>query len=240
MGREGRIVRVNQANVIDGYPVLYRAQTVFACSPLLPMIVTDGDASLGYTFPRRICSCNHMYDNEKCSTWSHLHFGGSDDNARREISYVNSYASGDPFVAGKDPTWVPSLVPSVYRNTKPSAGPSRGLSGELPIILALMGFHGKPGRASDIFRDRKWNLGQWVGSNRASSYRVFPPSCTSCRYPANEQVPKSGESPRGLFVQVCADNLVGGQEDCEENNIPVEVWEQALQDLEYRTILVQG
>jgi hypothetical protein len=33
---------------------------------------------------------------------------------------------------------------------------------------------------------------------------------------------------------------VDGQEDCEENNIPVEVWEQALQDLEYRTILVQG
>jgi hypothetical protein len=53
-------------------------------------------------------------------------------------------------------------------------------------------------------------------------------------------VPKSGESPRGLFVQVCADNLVDGLDDCEENNVPVEIWEQILQDLEYRTVLVQG
>lgn len=53
-------------------------------------------------------------------------------------------------------------------------------------------------------------------------------------------VPKSGECPRGLFVQVCADNLVDGLEDCEENSVPAEIWEQMLQDLEYRTVLVQG
>ncbi|KAH6623938.1 hypothetical protein F5144DRAFT_497736 [Chaetomium tenue] len=108
-------------------------------------------------------------------------------------------------------------------NTRPGLGPSRGLSGELPIVIALMGFHGRPGRASEVFQSRKWDMGQWIGSSRASPY-----------------LPKSGESPRGLFVQVCADNLVDGLDDCEENNVPVEIWEQILQDLEYRTVLVQG
>ncbi|KAH6846953.1 hypothetical protein B0I37DRAFT_309444 [Chaetomium sp. MPI-CAGE-AT-0009] len=144
------------------------------------------------------------------------------------------------------PSWVPALVPGVYRNTRPGVGPSRGLSGELPIVLALMGFHGRPGRASDVFQSRKWDMGQWLGSSRASSYCgcsfTFTPfvgrSAEGARL--TNAVPKSGESPRGLFVQVCADNLVDGQEDCEENNVPVEIWEQILQDLEYRTVLVQG
>jgi hypothetical protein len=171
MGRQGRIVRVNQAGVIDGYPAVYRDQTVFACSPLLPMIVTDGDASLGYSFLRRICSCDRRYD-EQYSTWSYLHFGGGADG--QGISYAYSGASGDPYVAGRDASWIPSLVPSAYKNTDPSAPPSSGLSGHLSIILALMGFHGKPGRASDVFQNGKWSLGEWRGSGRASSYRVFP------------------------------------------------------------------
>ncbi|KAK4120949.1 hypothetical protein N657DRAFT_657997 [Parathielavia appendiculata] len=111
----------------------------------------------------------------------------------------------------------------VYKNTNPSAPHSRGLSGHLPIILALMGFHGRPRWPSDVFRDRKWHHRRWLGSNRASSY-----------------LPKSGESPRGLFVQVCADNLADGRPDSEETNIPMDIWEEMLQDLEYRTILVQG
>jgi len=169
-GIEGRRVRVDQAGDINGFPATYRAQTVFACSPLLPMIVTDGDASLGHTFLRRLCPCDTRYDESRHSTWSHLHFGGSD---RREgISYVYSCASGDPWVAGKDSSWIPSLVPAAYRNTDPSAVPSRGLSGELPIILALMGFHGRAGRASDVFSNRNWHMNRWVGSSRASSYRV--------------------------------------------------------------------
>ncbi|KAK3291736.1 uncharacterized protein B0H64DRAFT_407919 [Chaetomium fimeti] len=196
LNTEGRIVRINPAGVIDGWPAVYRAQTVFACSPLLAMIVTDGDASLGHTFPRRMCSCAGKYissaggggggsgggggggsglyedeDDERCSTWSHLHFVGGDE--RRGVSYVNSYASGDPFVAGEAPSWVPALVPGVYRNTRPGVGPSRGLSGELPIVLALMGFHGRPGRASDVFQSRKWEMGQWLGSSRASGYRGY-------------------------------------------------------------------
>ncbi|AEO62203.1 uncharacterized protein THITE_2140518 [Thermothielavioides terrestris NRRL 8126] len=111
----------------------------------------------------------------------------------------------------------------VYRNTSPSAVPSRGLSGYLPIILALMGFHGRPGRASDVFSAHGWHQHRWTLSNRASNY-----------------LPKSGESPRGLYVQVCTDNLVDGLADSVENNIPVEQCTEVLQYLECCTILVQG
>ncbi|SPQ24990.1 aa5ff937-aba4-4b5b-a8cd-5d4dcf81ceb8 [Thermothielavioides terrestris] len=220
MGQEGCIVRVNQAGGFDGCPAVYRSQTVFACSALLPMIVTDGDASLGFTFLRRLCPCDTVFD-ESYSTWSHLHFGGGDNG--EGISYVYSCASGDPWVAGRDASWIPSLVPSVYRNTSPSAVPSRGLSGYLPIILALMGFHGRPGRASDVFSAHGWHQHRWTLSNRASNY-----------------LPKSGESPRGLYVQVCTDNLVDGLADSVENNIPVEQCTEVLQYLECCTILVQG
>ncbi|KAK4149049.1 hypothetical protein C8A00DRAFT_19226 [Chaetomidium leptoderma] len=221
MGARGYIVRVNQAGVIDGYPADYKTHTVFACSALLPMIVTDRDASLGLTFLRRLCDCDKTHD-ENYSTWSQLHFQAADRD-REGISYVNSYASGDPFVAGKDSSWIPSLVPSLYRNTNSSIGPSRGLSGDLPIIIALMGFHGKPGRASDVFMNHDWHLNRWSGPARASNH-----------------LPKSGESPRGLLVHVCTDNLVDGQPDDEQNNLAVEQCKQMIGYLEYGTILVQG
>ncbi|KAK4239512.1 hypothetical protein C8A03DRAFT_42835 [Achaetomium macrosporum] len=221
MGAKGCIVRINQASVIDGYPIVYSETTVFSCSPLLPMIVTRDDASLGGTFMRRVCECDRRFDGY--SAWSLLHFTGGD--SQEGISSINSYASGAPCVVGKDPSWIPSLVPSVYRNTKPSAPPSQGLAGELGIILALMGFHGKKHQASDVFLNRTWHLNRWNGPGRASNY-----------------LPKEGDSPRGLFVQVCLDNLVDDQPDDEEHNIPQELCEQVLSYLEYGygSILVQG
>ncbi|KAL2129818.1 hypothetical protein VTI74DRAFT_7267 [Chaetomium olivicolor] len=208
------IYRFNQqTGRFDGRPAHYRTQTIFACSALLPMIVTDGDPSLGNTFLRRLCNCDARYDREGYSPWFPLHFAGGDQGGG--ISYVCSGATGDPWVAGKDASWIPALVPSAYRNTAPSAPRSRGLSGHLPIILALMAFHGRRDRASEVFLNRSWHMNRWSGSSRASAY-----------------LPKSGESPRGLLVQVCADNLVEGLEDNAQNNIPREEYEDMLLELE--------
>ncbi|KAL1837137.1 hypothetical protein VTJ49DRAFT_4221 [Mycothermus thermophilus] len=214
MGVQGHIVRVDADSQITGYPAPYRSNTVFACSALLPMIVTDGDASLGYSFLRRLCPCDSHYSSH--SAWCYLHFGSNNN-----VSMVYSGAVGEPWVAGRDASWIPALVPSAYKNTNPSAPPSRGLSGHLSILLALMGFHGGPGRASHVFHERRWNHHQWEGSSRASNY-----------------LPKAGERPRGLFVQVCADNLVPGQPDDDQLNIPMKIWMDNLERLEYHTILV--
>ncbi|KAK4139218.1 uncharacterized protein C8A04DRAFT_40894 [Dichotomopilus funicola] len=225
MGHKGYIVRLDPDGSVTGYPGEYKAQTVFACSSLLPMIVTNSDASLGSAsmWQTQACAaCSPQYQNQEYTRWWHLHFTQGDSQGSG-ISSVNSVASGCPYVVGKDAAWIPSLVPSAYRNTSVNAVPSTGLSGDLPIILALMGFHGALGRASDVFHHQKWSMGRWNGGGRASSY-----------------LPRSGESPRGLFVQVCADNLVEGLQDCEENNLPEAVWNQMLRELECCTILVQG
>lgn len=113
-----------------------------------------------------------MYD-ETYSTWSSLHFYAGIGELEG-TSCVNFNSCGAPFATGRDASWMPSLVPSVYRNTSPLARPSRGLSGELPIILALMGFHGRPGGASEVFLNHSWKSNRWHGSNRASTYRLCP------------------------------------------------------------------
>lgn len=168
MGQPGRIARINLASVIEGYPAHYNTCTLFACSPLLPLVVTASDASLGYTFLPRMCPCDQNYDTY--SAWNQLHFVSN----QAGVSWVNSYRCGAPYVAGKEPSWMPSLVPSVYRNTLDEAPRSEYLSGELPILIALMGFHGRPGRASDVFASQKWHLGQWRGSNRAPTHGTYP------------------------------------------------------------------
>ena len=208
-GDRGYIVRVNQAGVIDGYPADYKTQTVFACSALLPIIVTDRDASLGLTFMRRLCpsGCDTRYD-ETYSTWSQLHFQAGERD-REGVSYANAYSSGGPFAAGQDASWISSLVPAVHRNTKPSAGSSRGLAGELPIIIALMGFHGRPSRASDVFLNHSWHMNRWCGPARASNHRSYTPTVqpsarwlTECspkikRHPSRSASPRVRRQPGG-------------------------------------------
>lgn len=237
MGQRGSIVRVNQAGMVDGLPTHYKTQTVFACSPLLPMIVTNEDASLGCSVLRQLCSCNKTYD-DGCWPWYQLHF-----EHRAGISHVNAMATGAPFVAGKDARWILALIPSCYQNTAAAAQPSRGLAGELPIILALIGFHGRPGRVSEEFSPERcqWQLGEWRGSTRASSHRTClenPPAFFAFDDgPADPgPVPRAGESPRGLVVQVCADNLVHGNADDEENE---DECKALLEYLEYSTVLVR-
>lgn len=165
MGVPGYVVRKGPDGQITGYPTPYRSSTVFACSALLPVIVADGDASLGHTFLRRLCPCDSRYS-DLHSAWSPLHFGSHSNG----ISLVYSGAIGDPWVAVRDASWIPALVPSAYKNTNPTAPRSRGLSGELPVLLALMGFHGRPGQASQVFLDQKWHNHEWDGQNK-SRYR---------------------------------------------------------------------
>ncbi len=63
---------------------------------------------------------------------------------------------------------MPSLVPRVFENTRPENNtPSRGLAGELPVVIAMMAFHGRVGEASDVFSRGLWRRNQWLGSGRA-------------------------------------------------------------------------
>ena len=150
----------NPIPMYNGWPPQYREHSVFACSPFLPIIVMPGDASLG-SFARRGCECGeeHLPDTDG---WRLLHF--MHDNG---VSRATDEARGLPYVGGRRPSWMPALVPQAFENRVPgtihSLPASRGLSGELPIVLALMAFHGTRGHASDVFTNGRWHRNQWRG-----------------------------------------------------------------------------
>ncbi|KAK3985721.1 hypothetical protein QBC44DRAFT_373827 [Cladorrhinum sp. PSN332] len=240
----GRIVRLDpQTSIINGFPIPYdnpwgsSTQTIFSCSPHLPVIISEADATLGGSFMRRHCPCDRRCDgdgdddddddnnNTACSPWNILHFGSGQEtnNNCRGVSFVNAKAAGHTSVVGRDPSWMPSLVPLSYRNSRGGIPDSRGLSGQLPTVIGLMAFHGPPGRASSVFLNGRWAGNRWVGSSHAPRH-----------------VPRGGdEPPRGFLVQVCLDNLQGDLPDNEANNLSTEACMANLERLEWRDVLVR-
>ncbi|KAK4160622.1 hypothetical protein QBC43DRAFT_219661 [Cladorrhinum sp. PSN259] len=235
-GTPGRIVRIDPAtNLVNGYPIPYdndfgtSTQTIFSCSPHLPVIVSETDATLGTAFMRRFCRCDGRYSDSRYTQWNILHFESGGD-AFAGISFVNAKSKGYTSVVGRDPAWMPSLVPATYRNSATGGGggapvpDSRGLSGQLPTVIGLMGFHGAVGRVSEVFGSGRWQGNRWNGSGSAPRH-----------------VPRGGDDkPRGFLVQVCMDNLRGNLEDNEYNNFSTEACYAKLQELEWRRVLVSG
>jgi hypothetical protein len=167
----------------------YREHTVFSCSGLLPAVATEADASLGGTCVRSClnghCDPSGLYD------WGLLSFEEKHgtDAALMGVSFVNCRALGPHKVLGKDAKWIPSLVPRAFANsgTQFQHPISKGLSGDIGIVIGLMAFHGDLRKASDVFTKRsdgtyKWDYNKWNGSEKApkaseSSFRR--PCCMS-------------------------------------------------------------
>lgn len=173
----GRIYKVVGSNLLETY--IYKSQSIFSCSPLLPVIIRDGDASLGGSWARRFCPCDQH--NTDGFEWNSLHFdhvGG--------LSLVNHKSGGYPFVAGSNPQWMPSLVPKAFRNTRPDSyiPPSIGLGGELPVVLALMAFHSDPDHNVTEGILAGWQNNRWTRDTSPKGY------------------PRSEGSPRGYLVEV--------------------------------------
>ncbi|KAK4185903.1 hypothetical protein QBC35DRAFT_516632 [Podospora australis] len=215
---EGCIVRVDQAGNITGYPVFHNAQSIFTCSSHLPVIVGEGDASLGQSFMRRLCRCDAISENTPGFAWCILHF--TENELLPGVSLVTANGHGRPNVVGSAPSWVPFLVPGVYQNTRATTE-SAGLAGRVAILIGLMALHSRPGRASDVFNNGKWQGHEW-------------------RDPGPFRAPRPDENPRGLLVYVCYDNLINGQDDSEENNISTEACRQMMETLEWCSVLVRG
>ncbi|KAK3325060.1 hypothetical protein B0H66DRAFT_599247 [Apodospora peruviana] len=204
-GMAGGIIR--PGNPVYAMP--YKTQTVFACSPHLPIIVSDCDASLGTTWFRHNCDCDDANDGNTDS-WNSLHFVNSNG-----VSQVNASSQGDQYVAGRNPSWIPALVPRAFEDTSQNTTPSQGLGGELPIVIALMAFHSSRGRASHVFSSRKWEHNEWRGSEHS---------------PAG--YPRSHGNPRGLLVHVAIerDPIYAGDPAILDN----------FADLEWTTLFVRG
>lgn len=160
MGSPGRIVYQDPTTgFITIQPDPYKTESIFSCNAHLPLITLQGDASLG-SFLRTGCRkrCDEAVDDD-IPSWNMLHF------AHREggVSLANSRCSGCTYVAGRNASWMPSLVPRVFENTTRYETPkSRGLGGDLPVVIGLMAFHAsKVGHASGVFSSGMWKRGQW-------------------------------------------------------------------------------
>ncbi|KAK4463019.1 hypothetical protein QBC42DRAFT_325325 [Cladorrhinum samala] len=205
MNQPGVMVRIDGATGHpNGCPTPYAdawgggaTQTMFSCSPHLPVLVTNTDATLGTSFLRRCCQCDSQFGGggDGCSPWRLLHFERSDEHPG--VSFVNACGRGSPCVQGRDPSWMPSLVPTTYQNTYAAGVPqSRGLAGQLPTVIGLMALQSMAGRADEVFASQKWHMCRWNGSSKAPSH-----------------VPKGCDDPlRGLLVHVCIDDLFEQQE----------------------------
>ncbi|CAP60935.1 uncharacterized protein PODANS_0_1180, partial [Podospora anserina S mat+] len=205
-GHEGHIVRVDTAGNITGHPIICRQATIFSCSNHLPVIVGPGDASLGNSRVVR-----HVLDSDNMFYWSLLHISRWDDGSN--ISYVNSEGRGVPSVVGRNPSWIPSLVPQVYWN--PNANlVSGGLSGDLSVLIGLMAFHSRVGRASDVFISQKWHHNRWIGSQHAPTHGKFIALCAST--PNMKSVSErlangtnSAKNPRGKSARLFCPSVSG-------------------------------
>ncbi|PTB69417.1 hypothetical protein BBK36DRAFT_1137854 [Trichoderma citrinoviride] len=142
--------------------VVYKQLAVFSCNPLLPIAILIGDPLSASGLARVPLLFHHPRDQEGVS------------HAVHPDSLASQGGAMCKFVAGSSPSWMPSLVPETYRNPY-HPGPSRGLSGELPIILGLMAFSEAASEGEEaarrIFLDgRRWRNGEWHHSAAPRGY----------------------------------------------------------------------
>ncbi|KAL7811696.1 hypothetical protein V8C44DRAFT_92872 [Trichoderma aethiopicum] len=181
---------------------MYKESAVFSCNPLLPIAVLVGDPLSDSSLARVPLLFQHPESQKGVSHAVH-----PDSKAREGRRMCK-------FVAGTSPSWMPSLVPKTYRNPY-DLEPSRGLSGELPIILGLMAFSEAKVEGGDIARrifleESRWRNGKWHHSLAPRGY-----------------VRSALENPRGFLVTVFLDP---------ENQ--AYSTEESLYNMEWRQVIV--
>ncbi|PTB78694.1 hypothetical protein M440DRAFT_267934 [Trichoderma longibrachiatum ATCC 18648] len=162
---------------------MYKESAVFSCNPFLPIAILVGDPLFDSSLARGPLLFQHPESQKGVSHAVH-----PDSCAGRGGAMCK-------FVAGASPSWMPSLVPKTYRHPhRPhTPPPSRGLSGELPIILGLMAFseassEGEEAARRIFLEERRWRHGKWHHSEAPKGYAR-----------------SSQETPRGFLVTVFFD-----------------------------------
>ncbi|CAM1507846.1 Fc.00g046940.m01.CDS01 [Cosmosporella sp. VM-42] len=154
------------------HPEEYSKAAIFACNPHLPFVVARADPMITPT----------------SSQWEFLHLY----HPRGHLEGITQVAIEDSdlgrslglepgpglcrHTAGARPSWIPGLLPSTYRRQRDSP-PSRGLGGDLPIILGLMAFSEGPdptntnSHTNAIFLTaRRWRRNRWMHENPPRGY----------------------------------------------------------------------
>ncbi|PHH78253.1 hypothetical protein CDD82_3149 [Ophiocordyceps australis] len=173
----------------------YSHAAVFACNPHLPLVVIRDDP-LMLDDAKSSMHALHFFHPRHLPGLSQATTSSPDDVLPRGGAPVK-------YVAGRSPSWMPGLVPSVYANPWLEPPPSCGLGGELAIIIGLMAFSKSGPDVEDVFlgthgRGGYWHNSLWT-SRAAPSY-----------YPRSTQ-----ETPRGFYIGVFydPDNAEGSSQE---------------------------
>lgn len=164
----------------------YKELAVFSCNPLLPIVVDNGDP----------LSTNAALDRSPL-----LFFHPPSQPGVSQAVHPDSPMGPGPapckYVAGTNPSWIPSLVPKTYRNPY-NAVPSAGLAGELPIVLGLMAFS-ESGDTEDHAPVTRTFLGDDAARGRWNG-RFWNHTATPKGYALSAR-----DDPRGFFISIYLD-----------------------------------
>lgn len=134
----------------------YSTTTMYNCGPFAPCLFRPGDASDAQ---------DPLADAFQAFRMMHfLNQGG--------VSRASTNGNVR-MVAGREPTWVGSLVPEAYNN-KTTHTVSLGLGGEFGLLIGLMALAQHHGRCDEAFTDPQWARNRWTGRKPA-------PGCKLCR-----------------------------------------------------------
>jgi len=135
------------------WPEYYRAATVFYCNRFDKFFTTRGDAGT-----------KNMANLGPEDWWQPLTFFHGSNN----ISYVD-HAGDEEHAAVRKASWIEELLPNAYRREDRHGLESGGLSGLLPIVIALVAFSCRKGDFDRVLRtDRAWRGHRWVPHGRES------------------------------------------------------------------------
>ncbi|KAH9225856.1 hypothetical protein K456DRAFT_1161869 [Colletotrichum gloeosporioides 23] len=153
---------------------VHSTHSIFDCWRFLPCIYADADTSI-------------IGDLEAEHRWMQLEF----DHDSREPGMTRINGS-ERYVAGRNPSWIPSLLPETYalpQSQSSNSPQSKGLGGPLGIIIGLMALNRRPRHADHVFQQGWWRNNRWTGGPRSAHAE-----------------PDSKGPPRGVLVHICYDD----------------------------------
>ncbi|KAM0246530.1 hypothetical protein ACHAP5_004654 [Fusarium lateritium] len=185
----GRLYKLdNQGNpMLDQFgqycqAVEYKSFGVAACNPLLPIMVVAQDPLFSETAYWELLRVFHPPTIPGLSQAVTIHSDMGE--------------GGGPllYIAGRSPSWMPSLLPSTYRAAQHNPLRSSGLGGELPIVLGLMALYA----AQDMNNTSIDSV--FLGHNRVWRHGFW-----SSNQPPQGHPPTAAEDPKGFVVKVFFD-----------------------------------
>jgi hypothetical protein len=140
------------------WPAYFRAATIFYCNHFSMFYTTPGDAST-----------KELAQYQEHENWWPLSFFHQDNR-----SYLDHCGEED-FSAVRNAAWIDELLPKAYRCPRADGPTQGGLSGLLPIIIALLAFSctDRNELHKILIEDRVWRGHKWYPHKRRTG-RMFP------------------------------------------------------------------